>query len=428
MYARSNSVVSSSGEIALDFTHTTCILELSFKSNHAAVLGKPVTQIVFKADNGVVLSGDYNIDITKANAKPAFTNGCDSVVLTLENAVMPDNSVDSLKAYIVINPTIMTTATIRYTVDGVDYTLTKNINKTLEAQKVYKIITDVDYGVMSASPSVIYLSPTNPSKTITVESTHTWSFVESCCVAGTSCIKGEIGSTPVTFTRKTSPIDYSVYGNDIVTLKTTGENPKYSTVKVSNLHLDVPDTLYIGNPVGADTVVYIPDIIAFGGDSRFVIESYTGSWIQSMAYDPVSGKIKAKVLHNNTNTDRPGFVTVYHENDPTYKVTVPLLQNEFVYIPEFRYFVIDIQWCRRNNLDVDIAFMFENNGFEVDNETKYPPFEHMPVGYGELYNDVNLVNKPSNWSSLYTGSWFGATGRSVLYNSKYYGGVINLLN
>ncbi len=428
MHARSNSVLSSTGEISLDFTHTTCILELSFKSTHAAVLGKPLTKIVFKADNGATLSGDFTIDITGSTVKPTFTSGCDSVVLTLENAIMPNNSTDSLKAYLVVNPALMTTATIHYTVDGVEYTLTKSINKTLEPQKVYQIKTDVDYGTISASPSVIYLSPTHPLQAVTVASTHAWSFVESCGVAGASSTEGGIGSTSITFTRKTSPIDYTVYGNNIVTLKTTGENPKYSTIKVANLHIDVPDTLYIGNPVGADTIVYIPDLVPFGGDSRLVVESYTGSWIQSMVFDPVSGKIKAKVSHNNTNTDRPGSITVYHENDPTYKVTVPILQNEFIYVPEFKYFVVDIQWCNRPSLDVDIAFMFENNGFVVDGVTRYPPFEHMPLGYGPLYSDVNLVNQPSNWSSLYVGSASGTTGRYVKYDSKFYGGDINLLN
>lgn len=406
MYARSRSVVAGDGEIALDFAHTTSIFELSFKSEHAAVYGKPLTGVVVKADNGAILSGDYNINITASGSKPSFTNGCDSVILNLENAIMPENSTDSLKAYVVINPTMMTSVTIRYTVDGVDYVLTKNIDKTLDPQKVYKIITSVDYGAASVFPNQIYLSPNNQSAAVSVESTHVWSFASGCGVANTSCAGGEIGTTSVTLTRKTSLVDYTVYGNEIVTIKTAGENPKTSTLRVCNLHLDVPDTLYIGNPHGADTVVYIPDIISFGGDAQFVVESYTseGNWIQSMEYDHVSGKIKAKILRNNEERDRPASITVYHVNDPTYKVTVPILQNEFVYIPEFRYFVIDVEWCRRNSLDVDIAFMFDDN-------TPVTPFENIPVGYGSLDRDPNLT-LPDNFTSFHGGA---RSSRNIVY-------------
>lgn len=407
MYARSNSVVAASGDISLDFTHTTSILELSFKSEHAAVYGKPLTQVVVKANNGATLSGDYKIDIkTLGNNKPTFTNGCDSVVLNLEEAIMPDNPTDSLKAYLVINPTLMTSITIRYTVAGVDYYLTKDLNRTLEAQRVYKIITSVDYGAATISPSVLYLSPNTPTAIATVESTHAWSFAQSCCVANTSCAGGAVGTTPVTFTRKTSLTDYTVYGNDIVTLQTTGENPKTSTIKVCNLHIDVPDTLYIGNPNGADTVVYIQDIVSFGGDAQLVVESFQseGNWIQSMVYDPLSGKIKAKVLRNTEERDRPGSVVVSHVDDPTYKVTVPILQNEFVYIPEFRYFVIDVEWCVRNNLDVDIAYMFDENNPAT-------PFENIPVGFGNLDRDPNLT-LPSNFTSFHGGA---AGSRSIVY-------------
>lgn len=408
MYARSRSVVAGDGEISLDFTHTTSVFELSFKSEHAAVFGKPLTRVVIKADNGATLSGDYTIDIkSSSNNKPTFTNGCDSVVLNIEDAIMPDNSTDSLKAYVVINPTLMTSVTIRYTVGGVDYVLTKNINKTLEAQRVYKIITNVDYGAASATPNQIYLSPTKPSETVSVESTHAWSFAESCGVATTSCTGGNIGTTSVTLTRKTSLVDYTVYGNEIVTIKTLGENPKTSTFRVCNLHLDIPDTLYIGNPYSADTVVYIPDIVSFGGDAQFVVESFTsdGGWIQSMVYDNISGKMKTKVLRNTEERDRPGSVTVHHINDPTYKVTVPVLQNEFVYIPEFRYFVIDIDWCVRNSLDIDIAYMFEDNNPAT-------PFENIPVGFGDLDEESSLV-LPANFDSFHGG--FTSSRRTVYY-------------
>ncbi|MDR2680134.1 MAG: fimbrillin family protein, partial [Tannerella sp.] len=413
MYARTNAAVYN-GYLFLDFIHTTCVFEISFKSDFPEVYGKPLTKIVLKESNGATLSGDFTMNLTGNNV-PAFSSvtKSDSIVLNLEDAHMPGNSTDSLKAYLVVNPAYMNKAIIKYTVDGEEYTLTKDVNRQLSAQKVYKIMTKVDYGTISASPSIVYLSPAHPSQAVTVKSTHPWTFNGAGCAVATSPQSGGNAgeASSLTLTRKTSQMDFNVFGSSVAKLTTVGENPKSTSVRVENLFLSVPEPLYIGNPVGADTTVYIPDIVAYGGEGKFVVESFTGDWIESMVYDEVSAKLKAKVKHNSTNTDRPGTVTIHHSNDPDYKVTVQILQNEFVYIPEFKFFVLDIQWCKRPTLglDVDIAYLFEGN----DPRT---PFEDMPVGYGDLHNDPRL-NKPSNWNSLYVGSTSGTTGRSVQYTT-----------
>jgi len=423
MCARANSNGTGSDEISVDFTHTTCVLELSFKSPSALTFGKEISKVVFKADNGATLSGNYDINITVANPVPTFTAPSDSVVLGLQHFLLPNSLSDSVQAYIVINPTTLTDVTVNYYIDGVECTFHKEINKTLAAQKIYKLTVPVDYERISVSPSTIYLSPNNPSQTVTVESMAPWSLGGTCNVATLSPATGLAGTTNVTLTRKTSLTDYSVYGNTTVTFITDGPYPKSATINVANLHLDVPETIYVPNPVGADTTVYLADIIAFGGDAKYVVESYTGSWIQSITYDSVTHKLKIVADNNSSNIDRPGTVTVHHFNDPDYKVTVPLLQNQFIYIPEFKYFVIDIQWCKRVGMDLDIAFMFENN-------VPVTPFEHLPVGWGaNLYKDSHLVNQPSNPDNYYVGSHgSNATGLGVLYNSAFYGGSINLLN
>jgi hypothetical protein len=399
MFARSSGVVPASGDIALDFTHTACVFEISFKSDYPEVYGKPLTKVVLKASNGATLSGDFTLDITKmygTENMPGFSNDSksDSVILNIENAYMPDNSTDSLRAYLVVNPAYMDKAIITYTVGGVEYTLTKNVARQLKAQSVYKIMAKVDYSELSVTPHILYLSPTNPSGTITVKSTHPWIFDQAgCAVAKSNHVGGDAGEVPLQLERKTSLTDFTVFGNGTATIKTEGENPKYASVRIENLFLSVPDELYIGNPVGPDTTVYIPDIVAFGGNARYVVEGFTGDWIQSMEYHEISGKLKAKVLHNSTNTDRPGSITIHHIDDPSYKVTVQLLQNEFVYVPEFKFFVLDVQWCKRTSLDVDIAFLFENNN-------PVTPFEDLPVGWGSLYSDVHLTHKPANASQI----------------------------
>jgi hypothetical protein len=143
--------------------------------------------------------------------------------------------------------------------------------------------------------------------------------------------------------------------------------------------------------------------------------------------------LKAKVQRNPNSADRPGTVTVHHKDEPSYTVTVPLLQNQFIYVPEFKFFVLDILWCKRALLDVDIAFMFANND-------PVTPFEHIPVGYGSLISDSHLTNKPPNasttvnWSTLTDGSNFSIG--YVKYDSpnpdpEYHpsgGGMMKLLN
>jgi hypothetical protein len=426
MYARSNEVVPSSGDIAMDFSHTTCIFEISFKSDYPEVYGKPLTKVVLKADNDVVLSGDFTMDITAqyhvtANI-PKFAaidsgNASDSVILNLQDTYMPDNSTDSVNAYLVVNPAYMDHAIIHYTVGGEEYTLTKNVARQLKAQSVYKIMTKVDYSELSVTPQMIYLSPVTPTQTVTVQSTHDWVEEGVCAVASMS---STLDGHQAIFNRKTSQTDFSVYGNSIATIKTVGENPKYAQVKIANLYLSVPEVLYIGNPTGADTTVYLPDIVAYGGNAGYVVEGYTGDWIQSIEYHELSGKLKATVLRNNLSTDRPGTLTIHHVDDPDYKVIVPLLQNEFVYIPEFKFFVLDIDWCNRSSLDVDIAYLFEGNSPRT-------PFEDMPVGWGNIYEDLHL-SKPSNWRSLYVGSHASDDqGLSVLYKTAS-NNMVNLIN
>jgi hypothetical protein len=424
IFARSNETVPSSGDIALDFIHTTCIFEISFKSDFPAVFGKPLTRVVLKDDNGATLSGDYTFNITSNYATgnmPAFTadSKCDSVILDVKDAYMPDNATDSLKVYLVVNPAYMRNAIIKYTVDGIEYTLTKSVARQLVAQKVYKVMAKVDYSELSVSPSLIFLSPTHPSAAVTVQSTSPWMLDHTINVAQLSGGMGSQSGETATFTRNSSQTNFTVYGSDIATIRTVGENPKYATVRIENLFLSVPEELYIGNPVGADTTVYIPDIVAFGGNSRFVVDGYSseGNWLQSIVFDEISGKLKAKVLHNSTNSDRPGTLTIHHVDDPSYQITVPLLQNEFVYVPEFKFFVLDIQWCKRASLDVDIAFLFEGNSPRT-------PLEDIPVGWGSLSSDSHL-NKPSNYTSL-TG---GVTSSISYVNyTTFSGQIVKLLN
>jgi len=420
MYTGANTAVSS-GELSLDFTHTTCILELSFTSPYAAAFGKEITKIKFTSDNGSTLSGAFMINITSPGSQPYFTEPSDSVVLELENFILPSNLTESVKAYMVINPTNMTSVSITYTVDGQEYVYNKALNRTLAASKIYKLAVPVDISSISASPTMVYLSPVTPSATISISSPVNWEVDGDCRVATATPLSGTSEAGSVTLTRKTSMTNYTVYGNSQINFKTSESNPKYTSVGVANLHIDVPEIIYIPNPSGADTTLYIADIITLGGDSAFVVESYTGSWIELMEYDNTTRQLKAKVTHNSTNTDRPGTLTVSHINDPNYKVTISLLQNEFQYIPEFKYFVVDIQWCMLNGMDIDIGFMFDNNN-------PVTPFEDLPVGWGSLFTDPNLT-KPSNWSSLYTGSYQSDDiGRTVLYNSDYYGGMYDLLN
>ncbi|MDR0698010.1 MAG: fimbrillin family protein [Tannerella sp.] len=408
MFSRVSDVVPSSGDIPLDFTHTTSIFEISFKSDHPSVYGKPLTKVVLKASNGATLSGDFIFNITKvynASNMPQFSNECDSVILNVENAYMPDNSTDSLRAYLVVNPAYMDKAIITYTVGGEEYTLVKNVDRQLKAQSVYKIMTKVEYSALSVTPQILYLSPANPSGTITVKSTHPWVFNGAACAVATSLHNGgESGEVPFLLTRKTSLVDFTVYGSSTAEIRTTGDNTKSASVRIENLYLSVPETLYISNPSGADTTIFMPDIVAFGGSARYVVDGYTGDWIQSVEYHEISGKLRIKVLHNNTNADRPGTLTVHHIDDPSYQLTIPLLQNEFKYVPEFKFFVMDIQWCKRTSLDVDIAFLFENNN-------PITPMEDLPVGYGALYSDPNLRNKPANASQI-----IGSTSSNTYVN------------
>ncbi|MDR3253259.1 MAG: fimbrillin family protein [Tannerella sp.] len=422
--------VEGGGGLALDFVHTTAILELSFKCSDASAFGRPIKKVSIStkpldSPPGTLappISGEFSFDITKPYSTtgqvniPDFLQPSDSVALYLENFVMPGNTTDLAKAYLVINPTFFDNFTITYTVENTEYTIEKTIGKALEAHKIYNINIPVEYGVISASPASINLWPAHTQGEIYVESSTPWVIEGTCPVATFSRTSGPAGLTTVVVTRKSSETDFSVFGDSEVKFKTTVGSVKTATVQIHNLQLSAPETLYLPNPVGADTTVYAQDIVTYGGSREFVVESYTpaSSWILLMEWDNATLKLKAKIQRNSSIGDRPGTVTVHHKDEPSYKVTIPLLQNEFISVPAFKFFVIDILWCKRPGLDLDIAFMFDGN-------TPVPPFEHNPVGYGELASDPNLTYRPTNWNSLFS-------TKIVTYNSLHYGGVIDLLN
>ena len=160
MYARTLSASDDGSPVSLSFEHTTCLFEISFTPQNASLVGKILTQVAIKADNGATLAGTFTQDITQpysASNQPVFSQTQDSVTLQLQNVTVPAVG-NTIKTYIVINPAYLTTVTVYYTIDGQVQRAQKTFNKQLNRQAFYtETVTATPPTPSGSSVSALFL-------------------------------------------------------------------------------------------------------------------------------------------------------------------------------------------------------------------------------------------------------------------------------
>lgn len=226
-----------------------------------------------------------------------------------------------------------------------------------------------DRGTIKLSPSRVILSPVHPSRNdvfVDCRNEWTWQLLPSDKV--TPSPSAGSGKKSVTLTRKDSENDLSAYGNEFYTVRNT-HTLDTSRIELCNLFIDAPDEIFVGNPVVAmDTTVYNDEIMALGASEKFTVVS-TPDWMTAVV-EP-DGRFKIQAQRDPDEEGRTGAMVLAHADDPDYQITVNVVQDVIVRIPEFDYFTLKFTW--RNN-DVDIVVELADNG---------AVFDKRPVGYSK---------------------------------------------
>ncbi len=260
-------------------------------------------------------------------------------------------------------------------------------------------------GTLFVTPASIWLSPTtgNTTRTVAVSSANNWVMLDTPVANATPSVSsGNAGTINLDFTRKFNAIDngdYSMYGNQTVRIKNT-QTLEVVNLAVQNLYLHGED-IFVGNPrIGQDTTVYSDNIFAMGGTEKYTVVSKP-EWVTSATVE-ADGRIKIVAERDPNDDGREGNLVVAHADDPTYQITVKVVQDFIVLIPAFNYFVLKFTW---QNNDVDIGVRFFGNGTSFDSK---------PVGYGMGYNTV-VHNSQTllQWG----GDATGGQGETVFFNA-----------
>lgn len=145
-------------------------------------------------------------------------------------------------------------------------------------------------------------------------------------------------------------------------------------VRISNLYLDIDDEIMVGND--KTLVINTADIpvTAMGGNGDFTIESKP-NWLDVSRIDNTTIRISANYI--DIEDAREGYMTLFHNDDPNYKVTVKVIQDMFVPIPPFNHFVLRFYWS--SGKDLDIAVGFENT---YDPSSPTLEYYNKAVGFG----------------------------------------------
>ncbi len=229
----------------------------------------------------------------------------------------------------------------------------------------------VQDGSISLTPRAIYLSETYPTKSVALAvtpETSRWLQTSSTTAYATCSASGGTGNASLTFTAGTT------YGNTYYKFANLS-TMEYDSVKVCNLHLEVPASIEIG---GQEATTDFLDLKASGGDAKWVVKSVSDSW---MVVTNVDGVLRIKAEAGPDEQKRYGTIVIAHANDESYTKTIAVTQLDHIIItiPEFEFLVIKYDWTGTNGQDLDTATEFINTGLtNVDSR---------PLGYG-LYGST----------------------------------------
>jgi len=249
----------------------------------------------------------------------------------------------------------------------------------------------------SVNPSPIWLSLSagNGSKSIRVYSNNTWTVTRSPANASLTVTSGGKGTTYLDVNRSTS-----VFGLDSLIVKdnTTGET---ITVLIDNYFMKAEDDQFLlpnNNPTG-NTGTYVIDV--YGGSEKFTIVAGSfPAWITSATITS-DGKLQLVADQSPLQEERDGYITLAHADDPSYKITIPIVQTS-EQIPPFKYLVAKISWNLSGDTyrDADLVAEFTGMAYDPPRIPAYPPF----------VNETYVVNgsfKAVGWSLP---EWVGVSG------------------
>lgn len=260
-----------------------------------------------------------------------------------------------------------------------------------------------DRGTIKADVERLQFSPVHPSSTLSVSSVGGgWEIVEQSPKATATTTQGPLGVASVSFSRTDTDDDAMYdhfYGDGQVVFKNT-TTLDTDTVKLSNLFIGIIDNLIeVAQPtVHPDTTCTVDNVTVYGGDTHGLTIINKPSWIHpepETNYNPETGVFTFVCDREPNEEERYGEITLGHVDDPEYTVTVSILQDIIVRIPEFNYFVVQFVWFAN---DVDVKVGFTGNPTSVV---------------------VNGINYDTSSVNAFQNKWVGwSQGSSVFYNSQ----------
>ena len=212
----------------------------------------------------------------------------------------------------------------------------------------------VQDGSIYLTPRTLYLSEAAPSKNVSLQvspETSRWLQTGGNTANATCNASSGAGNASLTFTAGSS------YGNTYYKFANLN-TMEYDSIKVCNLHLEVPSSVEIG---GQEGTTDFTDLKALGGDQKWVVKSVSDSW---MVVTNVDGVLRIKAEAGPDEQRRTGSIIIAHANDPNYTktITVTQLDHIIITIPEFEFLVFKYDWTGTGGQDLDTATEFMNTG------------------------------------------------------------------
>lgn len=388
---------------------TTLILRVPYKRENGEINMNNYYKILVNSDNGYHIDRNTIYDITANIVSPGGETDASAVLIkgTLnilpwnENTITSDLSqtflsvqetitkIGSVKDFTFTTNALSTECSltsesswltasflsanqIRIKAASDDYTAPRIGILKLKVKNLIKMITvnqapyPVQDGSISLTPRAIYLSETYPTKSVALAvtpETSRWLQTNSTSAYATCSASSGTGNASLTFTAGTT------YGNTYYKFANLS-TMEYDSVKVCNLHLEVPASIEIG---GQEATTDFSDLKALGGDAKWVVKSVSDSW---MTVTNVNGVLRIKAEAGPDEQKRYGTIIIAHANDENYTKTIAVTQLDHIIItiPEFEFLVIKYDWTGTNGKDLDTATEFMNTGLtNVDSR---------PLGYG----------------------------------------------
>ncbi len=278
----------------------------------------------------------------------------------------------------------------------------------------------------------MWVSPPHPTRQVDVTSiSGGWKILPNLRVYNTPT--GGAGKTSnVTLTRfndgDVNFEDYNqAFGRERVVFMNT-ETLDTASVWVDNLFIGLTDDIVeLEQPDGASYKDITTDLIKVAGGSRgATIVDYpdfvdkTKSW-----YDKNTGLFHFRSLSNPSGDDRYDTITLAHETDPDYQVTLWLDQVIMVNTPEFDYFVVKFTWTS-NDVDIKVGFTGNPSSQNYHGQTYSMPnvndsFNDKYCGWSQNYSggyNITLIDGSSKQCLKWGGDARGGEGETVFFNAK----------